>query len=130
MAPHSPRRLAGFGSAGAAGVRRQGLERMHRALPAPMHERMDHQDVDEDHRVEAEHPEARAAALPAPPVRVRGQREQEGQREGEDDDERGVARAEKAIQLRQKRLGLRMAFAPRVRRGSRQAISRRRGATP
>jgi hypothetical protein len=40
---------------------------MHRALPAPVHQRMKDQDVDEDHRVEAEHPQGRAAAFPLPP---------------------------------------------------------------
>jgi hypothetical protein len=83
---------------GAHGDRRQGLERLHRALRAPLHERVDQQDVDEDHRVEREHPEPRAHRLAASALRVGGQPEQQGERKREHGDEREVARAEEAIE--------------------------------
>jgi len=68
-----------------------------------MHERMKRQDVDEDHRVEAEHPRAEALALLNSTVHVPSPREQYTQQYGEGDDKRGVTRAEEVIQPRQKR---------------------------
>ena len=68
-----------------------------------MHERVKHQDVDEDHGVEPVDPEAWVDALAAPALRVRGEREQQDQDDGDDADEREIAGAEKAVELRQQR---------------------------
>jgi len=96
----------GLGSASAIGRRRKDVERLHRALPAPIHDRMEEEDVDDDHRIQAEQPEDDADTLRVRALRIGGQREQQCQHEGEDGNEPGIPRAEEGFELPQQRLVL------------------------
>jgi hypothetical protein len=79
---------------------------MHRADRTSMHEWMNRQNVDEDRRIEAEHPKAQAIALPKSTVQISSQHQKYTQQDSEGDEKGGVTRTEKAIQPCQERLSL------------------------